>query len=69
MREVSYRTRPLVFYTLAAIAAVITKAKVVVIGENGQGAFGPACLPFADEWWFRSAHPAFIKRWADFLRF
>ena len=67
MREVSYRTRPLVFYTLAAIAAVITKAEAVVIGENGQGAFGPACLPFADEWWFRSAHPAFIKRWADFL--
>ena len=67
MREVSYRTRPLVFYTLAAIAAVITKAEAVVIGENGQGAFGPACLPFADEWWFRSAHPAFVKRWADFL--
>lgn len=67
MREVSYRTRPLVFYTLAAIAAVITKAEAVVIGENGQGAFGPACLPFADEWWFRNAHPAFIKRWADFL--
>jgi 7-cyano-7-deazaguanine synthase in queuosine biosynthesis len=67
MREVSYRTRPLVFYTLAAIAAVITNAEAVVIGENGQGAFGPACLPFADEWWFRSAHPAFVKRWADFL--
>ena len=67
MREVSYRTRPLVFYTLAAIAAVITNAEAVVVGENGQGAFGPACLPFADEWWFRSAHPAFVKRWADFL--
>jgi 7-cyano-7-deazaguanine synthase in queuosine biosynthesis len=67
LREPSYRTRPLVFYTLSAIAAVITKADAVVIGESGQGALGPATLPFADEWWFRSAHPAFVKRWADFL--
>lgn len=67
MREVSYRTRPLVFYTLAAIGAVLTGAEAVVIGENGQGAIGPACLPFADEWWFRSAHPAFVRRWANFL--
>jgi 7-cyano-7-deazaguanine synthase in queuosine biosynthesis len=67
MREVSYRTRPLVFYTLAAIGAVVTGAEAVVIGESGQGAFGPACLPFADEWWFRSAHPAFVRRWANFL--
>lgn len=67
MREVSYRTRPLVFYTLAAIGAVITRADAVVIGENGQGSIGPACLPFSDEWWFRSAHPAFIQRWSAFL--
>ncbi len=68
MREVSYRTRPLVFYTLAAIAAAVTQAEAVIIGENGQGAIGPACLPFADEWWLRSAHPAFVTRWANFLR-
>jgi 7-cyano-7-deazaguanine synthase in queuosine biosynthesis len=67
MREVSYRTRPLVFYTLAAIGAAVTGAEAVVIGENGQGAIGPACLPFADEWWFRSAHPAFVQRWAHCL--
>jgi len=67
MREASYRTRPLVFYTLAAIGAAVTGADAVVIGENGQGAIGPACLPFADEWWFRSAHPAFVRRWANFL--
>lgn len=67
LREVSYRTRPLVFYTIAAIGAAVTGAEAVVIGENGQGAIGPACLPFADEWWFRSAHPAFVRRWADFL--
>lgn len=67
MREVSYRTRPLVFYTFAAIGAVLTEADAVVIGENGQGSIGPACLPFSDEWWFRSAHPAFIARWSKFL--
>jgi 7-cyano-7-deazaguanine synthase in queuosine biosynthesis len=68
MREVSYRTRPLVFYTLATIAAVAIEADAVVIGENGQGALGPACVPFADEWWLRSAHPAFVQRWASFLQ-
>jgi 7-cyano-7-deazaguanine synthase in queuosine biosynthesis len=68
LREVSYRTRPLVFYTLAAISALMTGADAVVIGESGQGAIGPACLPFADEWWFRSAHPAFVERWSNFLR-
>jgi 7-cyano-7-deazaguanine synthase in queuosine biosynthesis len=68
LREVSYRTRPLVFYTFAAIGAVITNADTVAVGENGQGSIGPACLPFSDEWWFRSAHPAFIRRWSKFLR-
>jgi 7-cyano-7-deazaguanine synthase in queuosine biosynthesis len=67
MREVSYRTRPLVFYTLAAIGAAVTGAEAVVIGEIGQGAIGPACVPFADEWWLRSAHPAFVRRLANFL--
>jgi 7-cyano-7-deazaguanine synthase in queuosine biosynthesis len=68
MREVSYRTRPMVFYTFAAIAAAVTQAEAVVIGENGQGAISPACLPFADEWRLRSAHPSFVRRWANFLR-
>jgi 7-cyano-7-deazaguanine synthase in queuosine biosynthesis len=67
LREVSYRTRPLVFYTLAAIAGVVTNADAVLIGENGQGALGPACVPFADEWPFRSAHPGFVERWQEFL--
>lgn len=40
MREVSYRTHPLAFCTSAAIAAAITRAEPVVIGENGQGAIG-----------------------------
>ena len=45
-----------------------TEADAVVIGENGQGALGPACVPFAGEWWLRSAHPAFVQRWASFLQ-
>ena len=67
LRETSYRTRSLVFYTLAAFAAVASRADAVVIGENGQGALGPACVPFSDEWWFRSAHPGFVERWKQFL--
>ena len=68
LREVSYRTRPLIFYSFAAIAACITQAETVVIGENGQGALGPACLPFANEWWHRNAYPAFVSRWENVLR-
>ncbi len=67
LREVSYRTRPLIFFTFSAIAAHLVGADVVVIGENGQGSFGAACLPFADEWWFRSTHPAFVVKWANVL--
>ena len=55
------------FYTLAAIAAAASKADAVVIGENGQGALGPACVPFSDECWFRSAHPGFVELWKHFL--
>jgi 7-cyano-7-deazaguanine synthase in queuosine biosynthesis len=68
LREASYRTRPLVFYSIAAIAAAIVSAEAIVIGENGQGIFGPACLPFGDEWWFRSSHPAFVTRWEKLLQ-
>ena len=67
LRETTYRTRPLVFYTMAAIAAAASNACTVVIGENGQGALGPACVPFSDEWWFRSVHPGFIERWKSFI--
>lgn len=66
-RERTYRTRPLVYFSIAAIAAATAKAEAVVIGENGQGALGPSLARFGNEWPFRSAHPGFVFRLSDFL--
>lgn len=66
-RERTYRTRPLVYFSIAAIAAATSKAEAVVIGENGQGALGPSLARFGNEWPFRSAHPGFVSRLSDFL--
>lgn len=44
LREVTYRTRPLVFYTLAAIAAVITGAEAWSSAKTAKGQLArPAC--------------------------
>lgn len=66
-RERTYRTRPLVYFSIAAIASATAKAEAVVIGENGQGALGPSLARFGNEWPFRSAHPGFVSRLSDFL--
>lgn len=66
-RERTYRTRPLVYFSIAAIAAATAKAEAVVIGENGQGALGPSLARFGNEWPFRSAHPGFVSRLSTFL--
>lgn len=66
-REPSYRTRPLVYFSIAAIAAATSKASFIAIGENGQGAIGPSFARFSNEWPFRSAHPGFISRLEKFL--
>ncbi len=66
-RERTYRTRPIVYFSIAAIAAATSKAEAVVIGENGQGALGPSLARFGNEWPFRSAHPGFVSRLGDFL--
>jgi 7-cyano-7-deazaguanine synthase in queuosine biosynthesis len=61
-RELTYRTRPFVYYSIAAIAAATLDAKAMVLGESGQGAIGPSFARFGNEWPFRSAHPGFTKR-------
>lgn len=66
--EPTYRTRAFVFQVLAAIAARLSSASAIVIGENGQGSLGPALVPVGNEWPFRSTHPAFTVRLAAFLR-
>lgn len=66
-KEQTYRTRPFVFFSFAGIGAVVAKAEAVVIGESGQGAFGPPLVPYADEWPFRSTHPGFLARMEIYL--
>lgn len=66
-RERTYRTRPLVYFSLAALGAATVGASSIVIGENGQGALGPSLARFSDEWPFRSTHPGFVKRLEKFL--
>jgi 7-cyano-7-deazaguanine synthase in queuosine biosynthesis len=41
LREQSYRTRALIFQTVAALAAAQSQGNTVVIGESGQGSLGP----------------------------
>ena len=66
-RERSYRSRPFVFFSIAAIACAAFKGEAVLIGENGQGSLGTTFAVFADEWPFRSTHPGFLRRLAKFL--
>ena len=66
-REQSYRTRPFVYFSIAAIACSTIRGDAVWVGENGQGALGPSFAKFADEWPFRSTHPAFLSRLSVFL--
>lgn len=66
-KELTYRTRPFVFFSFAGIGAFVTGAEAVVIGESGQGALGPALVRYADEWPFRSTHPGFVSRIARYL--
>lgn len=66
-REQSYRTRPFVFYTFAGIGAYVARSEAVVIGESGQGTFGPAMIRYAGEWPFRSTHPGFVQRFSNYL--
>lgn len=66
-REQTYRTRPFVYFSIAAIAAATLEVEAIVIGENGQGALGPSFAIFGNEWPFRSTHPGFICRLQDFL--
>lgn len=67
VREQTYRSRPFVFYSFAAIAAVTAEAEAVVIGESGQGSIGPSFAIYADEWPLRSSHPGFLWRLQRFL--
>lgn len=65
--EPSYRTRTLVFFAMAALAASKVGAERIIVGENGVGALGPSIIPYGDEWPHRTTHPGFTSRLARFL--
>jgi 7-cyano-7-deazaguanine synthase in queuosine biosynthesis len=66
-KEQTYRSRPFVFFSFAGIGAFVAGAEAIVVGESGQGALGPALLPYGGEWPFRSTHPGFLKRMERYL--
>lgn len=60
--EDTYRTRTLLFFTLAALAAKLAGAERVHVGEAGQGSLGPSLVPYGGEHPYRATHPAFTMR-------
>lgn len=65
--EETYRTRMMLFLSLAVVACRLTKAGEVVIAENGQGAIGPSLVTLAQEHPFRSAYPRTTWLFARFV--
>lgn len=64
--EPTFRTRPFLYYALAATGA-LRSSKRVLIPENGQGSLGGSLVPLGGEARHRSCHPGFTHRLARFL--
>jgi len=65
--EMTFRTRPFVFYGLAAYAAVLAGSKRVLIPENGQGSLGGSLALLGNEHPHRSCYPGFPHRLREVL--
>jgi len=59
LREQSFRTRALVFQTVAALAAAQSQGNTVIIGESGQGSLGPWLTVTGSEVADIRTHPIF----------
>lgn len=66
--ERTFRTRPFVYYTLAAYGALTAGCDEVAIPENGQGSVGGSLAPLGHEAPHRSCHPAFTSRLSGLLK-
>jgi 7-cyano-7-deazaguanine synthase in queuosine biosynthesis len=65
--ERTFRTRPFIYYTLAAYGAITAGSNEVVIPENGQGSIGASLVTLGTEAPHRSCHPGFTSRLAKLL--
>jgi len=66
--ERTFRTRPFIYYTLAAYGAYMAGCGEVAIPENGQGSIGGSLAPLGHEAPHRSCHPAFTRRLSDLFK-
>ena len=66
--ERTFRTRPFIYYTLAAYGALMAGGGEVAIPENGQGSVGGSLAPLGHEAPHRSCHPAFTHRLSQLLK-
>lgn len=65
--EPSYRTRTVVFFSLAALAWRRNRGARIWIGESGIGCLGPSFVPFGIEQPVCGCHPTFIKKLGIFF--
>lgn len=65
--EASSRTRTFLFFAVTALAARMLRATNILVSENGQGALGPSLVPSGTEHPYVGTHPAFTKRFAQFI--
>lgn len=66
--EASFRSRPFMYYSLAAHGALQSGSNLVLVPENGQGSLGGSLLPLGGEAMHRSCHPGFTARLHAFLK-
>jgi 7-cyano-7-deazaguanine synthase in queuosine biosynthesis len=68
LREITYRSRALVFQTLAALAAIQSQSQTVVVGEAGQGSLGPSLTITGNEAADVRTHPIFTRKLSALLK-
>ncbi|MFM0758090.1 hypothetical protein [Paraburkholderia strydomiana] len=66
--ERSFRTRPFIYYLLAAYGAVLSGNARVMIPENGQGSIGGTLVTTGHEARHRSCYPVFTFKLSQFVR-
>lgn len=65
--EASSRTRTFMFFAVTALAARMIRASGILVAENGQGSIGPSLVPCGSEHPYVGTHPAFTRRFAQFI--